>query len=112
MTSFKCTQHYARIALLGDSDKHAVYRNTFTASYVINLEGGGIKLNVSVSAGCRSLENAGGVVVTTPAYHTRVRSPLPVSRSRTSMQSRTSKVSSSCQKVSGSCQRLAVHGEG
>ena len=43
-------------------------------------------------------------------------SQLPVSRSRTSMQSRTSKVSSSCQKVSGSCQkvsgscqRLAVH---
>ena len=37
---------------------------------------------------------------------------MPVSRSRTLMQSRKSKVSSSCQKVSGSCQRLAVHGEG
>ena len=37
---------------------------------------------------------------------------VPVSRSRTLMQSRTSKVSSSCQKVSGSCQRLAVHDEG
>ena len=42
----------------------------------------------------------------------RVAEKQPVSRSRTSMQSRTSKVSSSCQKVSGSCQRLAVHGEG
>ena len=43
-------------------------------------------------------------------FVTSSRSPL--SRSKTLMQSRTSKVSSSCQKVSGSCQRLAVHGEG
>ena len=52
MTSFKChyiillkinTQLHAIIALLSDCDKHAAYRNTFTASYVIYPEGGGIK---------------------------------------------------------------------
>ena len=30
------------IALLSDCDKHADYRNTLTASYVIYPEGGGI----------------------------------------------------------------------
>ena len=34
-------QLYARIALLSDCDKHAVYRNILTVSYVIYPEGGG-----------------------------------------------------------------------
>ena len=33
----------ARIALLSDCDKQPVYRNILMASYVIYLEGGGIK---------------------------------------------------------------------
>ena len=37
------TQLLARIALLSDCDKHAVYRNILTARYVIYPEGGGIK---------------------------------------------------------------------
>ena len=37
------TQLLARIALLSDFDKHVVYRNILTASYVIYPEGGGIK---------------------------------------------------------------------
>ena len=35
-------QLHAVIALLSDSDKHAAYRNTLTASYVIYPKGGGI----------------------------------------------------------------------
>ena len=37
------TQLFARIALLSDCDKYAVYRNIFTASFVIYPVGGGIK---------------------------------------------------------------------
>ena len=35
-------EDYVIIVLLTDCDKHAVYRNIFTASYVIYPEGGGI----------------------------------------------------------------------
>ena len=35
------TQLHANIALLSDCEKQAVYRNTFTASYVIYPECGG-----------------------------------------------------------------------
>ena len=52
MTSFKCyyiilikidIQLHAIIALLSDYVKRSIYRNTLTASYVTNPEGGGIK---------------------------------------------------------------------
>ena len=36
------TQLQAIIALISDCNKHAAYRYTFTASYVIYPEGGGI----------------------------------------------------------------------
>ena len=35
------TKHFARISLLSDFDKRAVYRNIYTASYIIYPEGGG-----------------------------------------------------------------------
>ena len=37
------TQFLVKIALLSDCDKYAIYRNTFTAGFVIYAEGGGIK---------------------------------------------------------------------